>query len=111
MKRFGLALVIVVVVASAVAGQSDSGMSGQAYTTLWPTQWRMMYAVGYRQGFVSGGIAGTVGTFKRLEKCMDKWTYGQFQAVVEQYIRQHPAESHEEIGVLAQQAMRAACRM
>ncbi len=110
MKRLGLAFVIAVVAASAVAGQSNSTMTGQDYSNDWSTNQRLMYAVGYRGGFNMGGAAQQVGNYRRLSECVKDWTYGQLQAVVDQYVRDHPWEWHMDISLLTFSAILAACK-
>lgn len=106
MSRFVAGIVVGIVLGMMLAGGTAYAQTftGQAFNG-WEYTWQLMYTIGWHMGF----NAGVNWPVKGIQNCINKWTYIQTQAVIENYVRANPQEWHEGISPLTLRAVIKAC--
>lgn len=110
MKRFMAGVVVGMVLAGGVAYAQPTTLTGQSYNG-WPNDWRFLYDAGFVNGTAAGIGVGTTSAAAsgRLIRCLETLTLGQWWAIVDQYVRDHPNEQTQHISALATRALFKTC--
>jgi hypothetical protein len=95
-----------------VAGGKGSGLGVQDWRTSDGVA-KAMYMAGFNSGLADAGLLMTFNPKKLMEidSCTVGWTYGQFVAVVDKYIKDNPDKWNRPLSDLAFEALVAACEM
>lgn len=109
MKRF-IAGVAVGMVLAGGAAHARSVLTGQEFNS-WPSESRTAFAAGWHVGFLiaSASVERVPPLIRRISTCIDKWTFGQVKAVIDNYLRDNPQQWHESIDIISLRAAAKAC--